>query len=185
MSRLRSQRILDDRSSLAGGLGLHSWAPPDDHIQKIPARAHIQSSLGGRTRTVPDDHHNHLGSLRRTCVPVHSRQHHVTCRNLQSGAWEKESCSSCACAPAREIASGACARQNLNDACQHRHPNLHPRYRISSCFASSLPSRASCAPSFDASRTSPRRQNHRPSRLSWICWTYRVACSCVRDRRSQ
>lgn len=171
LSRLRDLKPLDGRSQsfLAGDHSLlRSRTLPDDHNRT--------TLVGGRSLSFRDGHRIRPGSPHRTCALGRSRLHRVTGRSRQSGAWETGSCSSCACAPAREIASGACFRQNLNDACQHRHPSLRPHYRISSCYASSLPSRASCAPSSDASRTSLRRRNRRRrrNRLSWICGTYRV-----------
>lgn len=201
-SRLHSPKIPRDRIQMTAVGARNPRIPAGGHIPKTPAGDriqsfqggyHIQSSLAdGRNRTVPDlrtlddrirsflgDHHNRSESPHRICALDRSRQRRETDRSRQSGAWETGSCSSYACAPAREIesVSGAFDRQNLNDACQHRHPSLRLRYRISSCFASSLPSRASSAPSSGVSRTSPHHRNRRrPSRSSWICGTYHDAC---------
>ena len=200
MSRLRIRTILDDRSlsSLAGDRGLRIRTPPGGHIQTILAGGcnlsfrgvHHKSSpaddrnripLGGHSRSYQDVHRNLPGSPHHICAPVRNRWRHETGCSLQSGAWEMDFCSSCACAPARESANDACARRNLNDACQHRHPSLRHHYHISSCSSSSLLSHASCAPSSDASRTNLRRPNRRrrPNRLSWIYGTYHGVCSTI------
>ena len=152
------------RSSLAGDRNRTALdvRTPGDRNQTLPD----VRTPGDRNQTLPDDHIR-PGSLRRTCAPDRSLQRRETGHSLQSGAWETGSCSSCACVP---------ARQNLNDACQHRHPSLRRHYHVSSYYASSLLSRASCVLSSGAFRTNPRRLNRRrPNRLSWICGTYRVA----------
>lgn len=156
-------------------LGVHTQTAVGDRSRSSLAGDRNRTALGGRNQTLPDDHIR-PGSLRRTCAPDRSLQRRETGHSLQSGAWETGSCSSCACVPAHESVSGACARQNLNDACQHRHPSLRRHYHVSSYYASSLLSRASCVLSSGAFRTNPRRLNRRrPNRLSWICGTYRVA----------
>lgn len=163
-------------SFLAGGdrsqtpPGVHIQTPPGGHNQRILHDGHIQILLDDGRR-IPSSPH-------RTSFPRRSLR--SSARSLPSAVWATGSCSSCDDALARETLNGACARRNLNDACQHRHPSHHPRYRaFCICYASSLPFRASCVPSFGASHTSLHRRNRWSLRLRSASWTYRVVWKVV------